>query len=105
MLGRRAITVTAHPAGAYVDGVWVPGAPTTRTVEGSVQPLAGAELERLPEGLRERATLKLYTAADLYLGELVDVDGLTYVVQAASSFGSVALTHTKYTLVERGTDE
>ncbi|HEU4402346.1 MAG TPA: hypothetical protein VFT43_09590 [Candidatus Polarisedimenticolia bacterium] len=55
------LTVTRPAPGAYVDGVYAAGAPSTFAVRASVQPLRGRELEALPEGRRSRAAYRVYT--------------------------------------------
>lgn len=65
MLGATTLTVTRRAAGSYVAGVWTPGATSTLTVEGSLQPMTGRELLLLPEGERTRARWKLYTETEL----------------------------------------
>jgi hypothetical protein len=54
-----------RPSGSRVDGKWVEGTPKEFTIEASVQPLSGKELENLPEGRRKRAAFKLFTDTSL----------------------------------------
>lgn len=60
------ITITRKTGGSYVNGVWTPAADATSSARASVQPLIGAELQRLPEGQRTGEVYKLYTATQLY---------------------------------------
>lgn len=59
-LGRRPIKVI-RPSGSYVAGRWEEGNPGAFTIEASVQPLSGKEMEALPEGRRGKAAFRLYT--------------------------------------------
>lgn len=59
------VVVTRRAAGGHVDGVWTPGAESTFTVRGSLQPLTGRELLVVPEGERGRARWALYTTTEL----------------------------------------
>jgi hypothetical protein len=65
ILGSASFTRTRYAASTVVNGRTVNGATTTSTITGSVQPLTGREVERLPEGVRQRVTLKIYTTAEL----------------------------------------
>lgn len=58
--------VTRATPGAYADGIFVPdAAPTTLQVEACVCPLSGNDLLRLPEGLRSKELLDVFTAVEL----------------------------------------
>lgn len=55
-----------RPSGAYVEGVWQEGVdPQPFTIQASVQPLMGRELQALDEGRRQRAAVRLYTEFQL----------------------------------------
>lgn len=116
ILGKVPVTVTNQGAATYVDGVLVPGASSTRTIEASVQPISGRERETLPEGWRVRARWKMYTTASLSTVDLevpAEADQVAWgddlydVVSVAdwqtSGLGSTS--HRKYVLVLRGEDE
>lgn len=61
LLSARDITRRRFAAGSRNgSGVWVDGAATDSTIRASVQPLSGSELQRLPEGERERRRRKVY---------------------------------------------
>lgn len=60
--------------GAYVDGYWQDGAAVTADIIGSLQPLSGDEFRNLPEGLRNEAKAKLFTAAVLQSDDEI-IDG------------------------------
>lgn len=49
------VTRRRYDAGGYQQGEWVEGPPTDTTIEMHVEPADGEDLERLPEGKRERA--------------------------------------------------
>ena len=63
-----------HVGGAYVDGYWQDGATVTEVIVGSLQPLSGNEFRNLPEGIRNEAKAKLFTAAVLRSDDEI-VDG------------------------------
>lgn len=54
-------TARRRSAGTWVDGEWQEGAWEAFTLIGTIQPLSGKEMDRLPEGRRERASYTLYT--------------------------------------------
>jgi hypothetical protein len=58
---RKSVTVSRQAAGAFVNGVWVPGAVSTVTIQASVQPASAEDMQRLPEGRRQAGAVKLYT--------------------------------------------
>lgn len=53
--------------GTYVNGYFVddPADPETLSIDASVQPTNGEDLEQVPEGERSSTTLKLYTETPL----------------------------------------
>jgi hypothetical protein len=80
-------------------GRTLPGEPGEEfEIVASVQPLAGAELQRLPEGERVEDYLELYTAAELRTadtatGALADelvIDGVPYEVERVHPWGTTA---------------
>lgn len=74
-------TVTRYAAGAYVNGLYVPGATSTLEVMMSIQPLKGRELLNLPEAQRTRRHMKCYAAAELLTADQSDgkkADRVTY---------------------------
>ena len=75
------VTVKRRAAGSYVDGIWTPGAETTPTVSGSVQPLRSDELKNLPEAQRVRGVRKIYTDSMLQTADeanAIQADRITY---------------------------
>ena len=86
-------TVTRYAAGDYDEGVYEEGATSTFTIDASVQPAGGKDLERLPEGERLKDYLtvltptELRTRADAASPDRVSIDGATYeVVEVADWF-------------------
>lgn len=49
-------SVSREAAGSYVNGVFVPGAPTVTSVDAAIQPVTGRDLKSLPEGQRAEDT-------------------------------------------------
>ncbi len=65
-LGEEELTVKRFGVGAYVAGDFVPGAITELTILGTIRPVGrGYELERLPEGVRSRASHYLFQNTNL----------------------------------------
>jgi len=71
---RKPQTILRVLPGAYVDGVFVPGAEATITIQASVQPLSDADLINLPSGRRASDVVKLYTVSDLLTTEDMGAD-------------------------------
>lgn len=88
-LGVRPVTVTRRGAPTVTKGRVTPATPTTHSINANVQPLSGSELLRLPEGLRTRETVALWTDGDLrtadesagVLADTVTVSGRTYEIE------------------------
>ena len=59
------ITIRRYSSGYYVRGVYVNGAESILTLQGSVQPIAGYELEQLPVDRQNGGSIKIYTSAPL----------------------------------------
>lgn len=62
---RKPQTITRETAGAYVNGIWVPGGTSTFTIQASVQPVTGEDQLVLPAGKRLSDYVKAYTSTDL----------------------------------------
>lgn len=68
-----------------VNGRSMPTGTTTITITGSVQPISGEDTQRLPEGLRNREVLWLFTDSEVFAPEspgpdLIQVDGKDFEV-------------------------
>jgi hypothetical protein len=57
-----------------------PGSPTTFSVLGCLQPPTPRQLQRLPEGRRERAIWALWTATPLRNGDVITIAGENFEV-------------------------
>jgi hypothetical protein len=83
-------TVTRRAStGVGTDGRAAPASSSTFTIEASVVPLSGRELQRLPEGMRVRDAQKLYTATPLKtIGapDVITVGGEDYEVSSVTSW-------------------
>lgn len=110
MLGEREISYVRRTSA--VDPVTGRNAITSAasvTFRASVQPLPGRERELLPEGLRARDAVVIYTTTTLrtaeaatgILEDLVTVDGATYAVHAAGVYDSRSpIAHTRAVCVK-----
>lgn len=66
LTGNKTITVSRRAQGSYVNGRYSEASPTTFTIIGNVQPgLKWNDLQQLPEGERNRKSLRLYTSTPL----------------------------------------
>lgn len=63
--GGQALTVSRRGAGTLDHGRFTPATPTTFDIAASVQPVSGRDLLRLPEGLRTRELVAVFTGGDL----------------------------------------
>jgi len=104
LLSSRTITRRRVTAGAF-DAQGLPTETTTDTsVAGDPQPLNGADLRALPEGVRADRTLKVYSppgtwrTADARSSRLPDravIDGDEYVVVGVDRRASGIISHDK----------
>lgn len=101
LLGQRPVLRRRFADGTYnVSGEYVSGAPTTTTIQASVQELSFKEMQQLEEGERAMDPIVLLTkVADWRTSEAdgvteadqVDVDGFTYrVLKVASRHSLIA---------------
>lgn len=108
LLGATTITRRRVAAGSRgSDGRWTDGASTDTSITASVQPAQGEDLQLLPEGLRIRRTVKVYTATELQAGDqqagtspdqlvisgLVGIDDGTYEVQTVKPYYALLAHH------------
>lgn len=98
-------TVLREAAGAYVAGVWTPGARSVVSTMASVQPVKmGQDLQALPEGRHASDYKKLYTADRLQVaadGEGVQPDiivhgGYGYELVDIDEAQSGVISHYRY---------
>lgn len=90
----RPVTVQSSVPGSYVDGIWVQPARTNFTITASVQPMTPKEVLLLPEGDRQKETMKLYSTyrfktqkdGTMETSDYVVIDGRTYMVIACTDF-------------------
>lgn len=100
----RSIPATVRSySGEYVDGVWEQTLTSTRTgVMCSLHPMRGADLDQLPEGLREHKTMKIFTDVILVTKETsqapdtIELKGTLYNVVMAAPWENNVLTHYEY---------
>jgi hypothetical protein len=68
-------------ADTITDGYAIPGAPTSDTIFGTVQPLSGKELRNLPPGQNALDWRNVWSLDELFLRDQLTIEGVTYVVQ------------------------
>lgn len=95
LVRKTSLTGTRPAEGSYVGGRWVEtGTPTELSFKANVQPVSYEELQRLPEGLRDKEMILLMTQTELRTakqndGTNPDVilwQGYEYQVQKVSAF-------------------
>jgi hypothetical protein len=64
-LGAQAYSVTRFDPGYYQDGRFIQGPKTTLTIQALIQPAGSHDVMRLPEGVRDRKTIAIFTATPL----------------------------------------
>jgi len=88
--GSPVATVTRGAAGTYTAGRLTPGALTTTTLAVvNIQPASGRDLLRLPEGVRTRETVAIWTSDELRTAneatgapaDVVNYGGASYQVE------------------------
>ena len=80
--------VERRPDGEYVDGVWQGGDADTTTQSGSVTPATANDLIKLPEGERQRETLRLITRFKLNISKnSAETDIVIYLGHRYRVFG------------------
>lgn len=81
---------------AYVRGRRLKPAETLFTIEASVQPASGLEVQRLPEGKRNRETMVVFTCVELKTAEkdlqepdLLSIDGGSFEVDSVQRWAAL----------------
>ena len=92
------VSITRRAAGTHdaTSGLYVQGADSAVVATASLQPLSMREIEALPEGIRQRASFKLYTATELHptdpttqaLGDQFTHNGITYEVTGLQNWST-----------------
>lgn len=96
--------VTRRPRGGYVNGVATTGITSTFSIQASVQPASGRDLERLPEGRRALSTTIIFTTTKLITGgqnspndaDLVLIEGAPWEIQHVEQWAQQSETGTYY---------
>lgn len=60
--------------------------PTIHQAPGSLQPLTGRELQRLPEGMRDREVRAFFTAFQIKSKDVLEADGFDWEVDSVSDW-------------------
>lgn len=106
---RKSKTLLTEAVGSYVNGVWVPGARSSTTVQASVQAFTKLEdLKPLPEGRHLTDYVKVYTDTRLQMtadGEgiqpdIIVHDGYGYELVSIFINQSDVINHYKYVAVK-----
>lgn len=65
LVKKTALVGTRTTAGELVNGRWVEGSTESLSFKANVQPVSYEELQRLPEGLRDKDMILLFTTTEL----------------------------------------
>ena len=100
---RSPVTIIHKEGGHYVDGHWVNGTETQRTIMADIQSWKQEKMEKLPEGRRLDQTDKMFTDEPLDTvnddePDIVLVDGVRYEVLACYPFQHNLVNHYKIEL-------
>lgn len=66
---RKPFNVLTESPGAYVQGLFVPGARSVFVIDASIQPVSGEDMITAPEGRRIQDMIKVYTSIELKQAE------------------------------------
>ena len=96
-LGATSYIVTRLASNGYTDGRRNAPTSSTLTVLAMVQPLAGRELDRMPEGLQDKELRAVWTEADLKVTvvggdnepDVITIDGVPYQVQTVENWSQL----------------
>jgi len=70
IIGLQTVSLTRYPIGTRgTDGRFVPGTAVVTSIEATVQPASGRDMQTLPEGERQKRGIKLYTTTLLKLAD------------------------------------
>lgn len=96
MLGERTYPRITRTEGRYVNGRWLEGAEVETTFRASIQPAKKDDYDRLEamaEGRRVESAVRVYTRTELNVagadaknGDLIEYQGDSYLVTAASNW-------------------
>ena len=74
--------------GDYVDGIWESGSPTLSSHAGSITPATANDLLKLPEGERQKETMRLITQFQLKISKnKAEADIVIYLGHRYRVFG------------------
>lgn len=90
-LATGAYQVKRKGTGDYFDGRYSPGDETTLTVTAVVHPVSGRERVVLPEGIRNRETVAVYTTEALRTDDAPDGAGADILVYGGREFTVVTV--------------
>lgn len=81
-LSTGSVTVTRYNPTSYTDGrADARTVASTTTARGSIQPISGADLRRLPEASRYGDVKSIWVSAQVLKGDELEIDGARYQVE------------------------
>ena len=100
----KTINYEYHSPGAYVNGIWTPGATQSTTFEGSVQALTAKDMQSLPVGRQDVGMVKIYADIELPMsteggndaGAIVLWESKRYEIIQKMDFQNDLIEHYKY---------
>lgn len=89
----RQVTIRRAGGGSYINGLWVPTAPTTISIKGVLQNATAEDLQNLPEGLRTSEAIKVHSVSEMHpvsegnqaLADVILEDGKEYLIQSVAN--------------------
>ena len=97
LLHNEAITIKRYSTGSYEKGHFVEGTEISITGYANIQPLNGNELLQLPEGDRQKESIKVYSLDTVLRNKdiLVDSNSNEYELQQVKNYSQEVIPHYK----------
>ena len=105
MIPRRALIVKTRSNGGYTDGKWVGETSVNGLIMASVQPLTAKQKQTLPEGRKNSASFRLFSADLLNTVEeqnpdIVVIDDQDYEVHSRAAWQNNIINHFEYVVIK-----
>lgn len=102
---RKPYTVKIAATGTWLNGIFIPGTPTTSTIYASVQPLKPEDIQQLSEGRRNSKLFWIFT--DTKLNDVttknpdkIVINGEDYEVDKIEAWQNEVISHYKVLVVK-----
>lgn len=91
--GTGTYTRTRYAAGSVTDGVKARGAGATASIQASVQPITGEDMQALPEGRRVDEVKAVFTTSELRARDRLAIDGEVLEVDRVETWPFFGVTY------------